>query len=82
MEPASLRALIRQKLVDGRLPQEGIPSMWGGRSHGETCDACEEVIDDAQFVMEGMSTDGSTRALQFHVACFYLWDAERSASDR
>ena len=57
MEPASLRALIRQKLADGRVPQNSIPRAWGGPSAGETCDACDEVIGKSQLVMEGASTD-------------------------
>jgi hypothetical protein len=82
MEPTSLRALIRQKLADGRLPQNSIPRVWGGPSHGEVCDACDEKIGEAQFVMEGASTDQTKRALQFHVECFHLWDADRTVPGR
>ena len=82
MDPPSLLDLIRHKLADGRLPQNSIPRVWGGPSAGETCDACDEVIGKSQFVMEGASTDQTKRALQFHVACFYLWDAERSVPGR
>ena len=82
MEPISLRSLIRAKLTDGRLPQDSIPRVWGGPSNGEMCDACEETIGAHQFVMEAVSTDRSKRALQFHVACFNLWDAERTVPGR
>ena len=77
MEVSALRSLIRRKLADGRLPQNSIPRVWGGPSHGETCDGCDEVIGAARFVMEGVSTDHTKRALQFNVECFHLWDKER-----
>ena len=82
LEPISLRALIRQKLSDGRLPQNSMPRVWGGPSNGETCDGCDEVIGKAQFVIEGVSTDLTKRALQFHVSCFHLWDSERVVPGR
>ena len=81
MEQETLRRLIRNKLADGRLPQNSIPRLWGGAGNGETCDACEEVITKAQFVMEGVSTTGGL-GIQFHVGCFHMWDAERSAPGR
>ena len=82
MDPISVRALIRQKLADGRLPQDSIPRVWGGPSAGETCDGCDEKIGPNQFVMEGVSTDLSKRALQFHVECLYLWDTGRDVPGR
>ena len=82
MDEEALRTLIRQKLADGRLPQNSIPRVWGGPSNGETCDACGEVIEKGQFVMEGVSTDLTKRALQFHVGCLYAWDTERDVPGR
>ena len=82
MDEVPLRALIRQKLADGRLPQNSIPRVWGGPSKGETCDACDKVIGEHQFVMEGVSTDLTKRALQFHVGCLYAWDTERVVPGR
>jgi len=79
MEQEPLRRLIRDKLADGRLPQNSIPRVWGGAGNGETCDACEEIIIKTQFVMEGVSTTGG-KGIQFHVGCFHMWDAERRAS--
>ena len=79
VEPVSLRILIRQKLADGRLPHDSIPKVWGGPSNGQICDACNTMVAKNQFVMEGVSTDFRKRPLQFHVGCFYLWDAERAA---
>ena len=76
MESVTLRALIRDKLADGRLPHDHIPRLWGGPGAGETCDACEEKITALGLVMEGIAIDGH-KPLQLHVECFYLWDAER-----
>ena len=47
--------------------------MWGGPGNGEICDGCGETVTKTQVVMEGLS--GKDRDVQFHVACFYVWDA-------
>jgi hypothetical protein len=78
--PDALRALIRAKLADGRLPQDSIPRVWGGHGNGETCVACEKVITKANFVIEGVRE--GLRAIQFHVQCFYTWDTERDVPGR
>ena len=72
-----LRLLIRAKLVDGRLPVNSIPRVWGGPGNGETCDACEQIVTKDEFVMEGIGVEGSRQPLQLHVACFRFWDEER-----
>ncbi len=74
MKTEALRALIRDKLQDGRLPVDHIPRFWGGPSNGEECDACETLITE-QLVMEGV--DGSKKAIQMHLHCFAVWDEER-----
>jgi hypothetical protein len=74
--PDSLRALIRAKLSDGRLPHESI-RISGGPGNGETCVACDEVIAKSNFIMEGLAEEH--RAIRFHVQCFYVWDSERVA---
>ena len=75
MDQSILRAHIREKLADGRLPQDHIPRVWGGPGNRETCDACEEIVTKGQMIMEGLDSRGC--GIQFHVECFYLWDAER-----
>jgi hypothetical protein len=82
MDPSAVRRLIEQKLTDGRLPHNSIPRVWGGAGAGETCDACEEIVTKTQFVMEGVSTSVDKRAVQFHVACFQLWDEVRVVPGR
>lgn len=80
MNHEALRLLIQRKIQDGRLPQDSITRAWGSPSDGEMCDACGTVLSKDQLLMEG-STQGR-RSLQFHVACFQIWDAERRAVRR
>ena len=41
MDAATLCAMIRGKLRDGRLPNDHAPKVWGGHSNEEReCDAC------------------------------------------
>ena len=77
MTQPSLRLLIQEKLAAGRLPTDHIARIWGGPGNGETCDGCEEPVTKAQIVMENLDETGC--GVQFHVACFYVWDAERQA---
>jgi hypothetical protein len=76
MEKPTLRLMIQEKLADGRLPHDHIPRVWGGPGDGETCDGCDEIVTKAQMIMEGLSGKDSG-GVQFHVACFYVWDMER-----
>ena len=82
MEADSVRLLIRSKLNDGLLPHNSMPRFWGGVGGGERCDACDMLITKEQLVMEGTASTLSDRPkgkkpVQFHVKCFYVWDAER-----
>jgi len=78
MEIEALRRLIRSKLNDGRLPYDSMPRFWGGPGDGEQCDVCDTLITKEQLVMEGIaSVFTSKKPVQFHVRCFYAWDAER-----
>lgn len=76
----ALRQLIRAKLADGRLPHNSIPRIWGGPSDGESCQACDTLIPQDRFIIEGISETGM--GLQLHVECFYLWDSERTPDSR
>ena len=76
METQARRLLIREKLSDGRLPQNSISRVSGRPSEGEICHACEGVIAEAEMVIEGIF-QGSVTPLQLDVDCFYLWYAER-----
>ena len=71
MTTDALRLVIQSKLVDGRLPLNSIPRVWGGPGNGETCHACEKVITKHEFVMEGVSLAPAKAPLQLHVACYW-----------
>jgi hypothetical protein len=75
MDAPILRLLIQEKLLTGHLPHDRIPRMWGGPGSGETCDACGESVTKDQMVMENLDAVGC--GVQFHVACFYVWNVER-----
>src|SRR6185436_11981951 len=44
METEAIRALIRVKLRDGRLPSDGMPIALGRPGSGHKCDGCDEVL--------------------------------------
>ena len=75
MELPLLRLLIQEKLADGRLPSTPIPRVGGGPGTGQICDGCSETVNHAQTVVEHLDAGG--RRVQFHVACFHVWDVER-----
>ena len=81
MNSLKLRQLVREKLTDGRLPHNSIPRVWGGPSNGESCQACDEVIPQTEFIIEGISA-ATGRGIQLHVECFYIWDSERAPDYR
>jgi hypothetical protein len=75
MDQQTRRRLIQGKLLDGTLPNDSIPRVWGGAAYGELCDGCDEIIEAAQLVMEWINPRGE--GIQLHVECFYIWDEER-----
>ena len=79
MEAEALRLLIRSKLNDSRLPHKSIPKFLGGPGNGERCDACDTSITKQQLLIEGIDSTHTEPPTQFHVKCFYAWDAERDA---
>jgi hypothetical protein len=72
MDLNPLHRLIAQKLTDRQLPHETIARVAGSPANGETCAACELLIESGQFVMRA-------DAMHFHVDCLYLWDVARQA---
>ena len=75
MNAPIIRLLIQEKLATGRLPHDRVPRLWGGPGRGETCDGCGESVTKDQMVMENL--DAAKCGVQFHVACFHVWDVER-----
>jgi hypothetical protein len=80
MNQLVLRLLIQDKLADGRLPRDPFPSIRSHQGNGETCDGCEGTVTSAQMLMEILDARGCR--VQLHVACYYVWDAERQAFGR
>ena len=79
MEIAAIRALIRDKLQDGRLPGGSTPRVFGRPGNWKKCDACGETVAKNQLVMDCIG-EHYPKTLQFHVRCFYIWDSERRMS--
>jgi len=80
MDQPLLRLLIQEKLADGRLPATAMPRVGDGPGTGQTCDGCGETITNGQVATQnGVGAGGG---LQFHVACFHVWDVERQAFER
>jgi hypothetical protein len=77
MDQEALRLLIRRKLRDGCLPNDGIKRVWTSRSNGETCDGCDAILSKDQMLMEAATMDLGRKPVQFHVRCFQVWDHER-----
>jgi hypothetical protein len=78
MDGDPILTLIRQKLMDGRLPLDSMPRFWGVDGEGGACDACDTPITKQQLMMEGLaSTLTNKKPVQFHVRCFQIWEAER-----
>ena len=75
----ALRALIRDKLQDGRLPDH-FARFRGGRAGGQTCDACARPILDETLVLGTTCSDRNRQSIQLHVDCFVLWNEERPQS--
>ena len=80
MDQEALRRLIRRKLRDALLPQEGVNRLWSSPSDGETCDACDTGLAQDQLLMEGITLDLGSRPFKLHVRCFQIWDHERRAA--
>ena len=76
MDQPTLRLLIRERLADGRLSHDRFPRVWGGPGNGKTCYGCGETVTRGQRAMEGL--DARECGVQFHLACFYLWEVERN----
>lgn len=76
-----LRWLIREKLLDGRLPRDNAATVFGAPADGsEICVVCEIRIARGQLVIGGGPRTGEHhQSMPFHVACFEVWNDERRA---
>ena len=77
MEIAAIRALIRDKLQDGRLPGGSTPRVFGRPGNWQKCDACEETMANALLMKEVYPLTKNKKAVRFHGDCYILWNDER-----
>ena len=76
MEDAQIRALIRTKISEGRLPRVALTHVLGGPSgQGDLCVACNERIEKGHLSMGGQR--GAVIIGPFHARCLHPWDSER-----
>ena len=74
--PASdpLRAMVSAKLAAGILPRMRFDRVWTRLGTGSVCSACEGVIALGEVENKVFGPDGD--ALQFHRACYDVWQTE------
>jgi hypothetical protein len=77
MDLEAIRVLVRSKLQDGRLPQEGAARICGAPGIGELCGACESRIDESQLAMV-VPLRAHETFITLHADCYTLWNAERN----
>jgi hypothetical protein len=69
MDEEVLRRVIQRKLQSGRLPHDGIRTVWSTPGDGETCDACDTVHTRNQLLMEAVLLGLGQRSIRMHVRC-------------
>jgi hypothetical protein len=77
MDRESIRALIRARMQDGRLPRDSTPESSGHPGNGQTCSACDEILAPTKLMME---VADNAKIYFFHGDCYLLWLEVRSAT--
>lgn len=77
MDRDAIRAVIRAKLSDGRLPRDSLPRVSGRLGNEQICLSCDRPVPKSHVMIEGSRAGGP--ALSFHLECFSIWDSERRA---
>jgi hypothetical protein len=77
MDPKAIRALIRTKLQDGRLPRDSTPRAFGRPGNWQKCDACGETMANALLMKEIYPLTNNKKSVRFHGDCYTLWNDER-----
>jgi hypothetical protein len=72
-----LRALVRERLDRGAVPQEACRITWFGPGSGQCCILCERVIRPTEIECECEHPRGGV--IRFHQLCFAAWDEARQA---
>ena len=77
MELEAIRALIRAKMQDGRLPRDSVPQAFGHPGNLENCGVCGQVLRTSKLMMQFSI---SAKVFLLHGDCFLLWMEERPAT--
>jgi hypothetical protein len=72
LSEGELRARIRERMADGRLPAKRPSHIDAGYGTGKDCDACGVPITSAKVEYE----INDARMIRFHFACFVVWQQE------
>jgi hypothetical protein len=73
----SLRVRVRLLLLLGLLPAEAPATTWGGQAQvPHRCGACAELTEGVEY--EAVFPAGRRRSVFFHLACYQIWDQERT----
>jgi len=72
MDDIVRRQNIRDRISDGRLPNDKIGRVSATYGTGEACDACSLAVSTEQVLYRL-----GVRELIFHNACFAIWKLER-----
>jgi hypothetical protein len=75
MDPNVVRDLIRQRILDGRLPRTPLIELGYGHGIRKICDGCGAIIEMNQTMTVRMSGD-DWRTVRLHDDCFQIWDTE------
>jgi hypothetical protein len=70
-----LRARVRQRIEQGRLPVVVSTELWAGYGTGAPCSGCTEPIAPNNIEFEVQHLQGYAE-LVFHARCHVLWQAE------
>jgi hypothetical protein len=81
MDEQAVRAMAREVLDAGKLPNRRPDRTWGGRGVGAICTICELPVssNEMEFEIE-FARDGDNPDLDkfhVHIRCFAAWEFER-----
>lgn len=72
-----VRLQVQQRIETGRLPLLRPNHIHAGYGSGNICCACDQLIDPTKIEYE-IATPDTARKLNFHFACYVVWQRECS----
>lgn len=74
---SELRALARERIREGRLPDRAPARAWGGPGSGRPCAVCGDVVPASEMEYEADAILGDRlHTLHFHFVCHAAWQLE------